>query len=332
MQKRIPSADLQEQRPVRLMDRMHQGLRARHYSPRTEDTYCNWVRRFIFFHKKKHPAQMAEAEVNAFVSHLAVEAHVSASTQTQALSAIIFLYKRVLGIDLGSLEDIIRARKPRILPVVLTREEVRAVLDLLDGQNRLIAHLMYGTGLRLSECLGLRVQDIDFQTHTIIVRDGKGEQDRVTMLPRKLKELLVVHLERIRRIHERDLLEGWGRVVMPYALDRKYPNAAAEWRWQFIFPQERRWTAPVTGNQGRHHVDETIVQRAVRQAVVRTGMTKRATTHSFRHAFATHLLEDGYDIRTVQELLGHKSVKTTMIYTHVLNRGPGAIRSPADSL
>ena len=332
MHERSPAADPSETRPVRLMDRMRQALRARHYSPMTEEAYCNWLRRFIFFHGKKHPAQMAEAEVNAFVNHLAVEGHVSASTQTQALSALIFLYKRVLGVDLGALEDLIRARKPRILPVVLTREEVRAVLDVLDGPIRLIANLMYGTGLRLSECLCLRVQDLDFETHTVVVRDGKGEQDRVTMLPQKLKEPLRAHLERVRKIHERDTSEGWGRVVLPYALDRKYPNAAAEWRWQFVFPQERRWTDPATGNQGRHHVDETIVQRAVRQAVVRTGMTKRATTHSLRHSFATHLLEDGYDIRTVQELLGHKSLKTTMIYTHVLNRGPCAVRSPADSL
>ena len=248
------------------------------------------------------------------------------------MSALLFLYRRVLKVELTSLDDLVRARKPTHLPVVMTREEVWAVLGQLGGEMALIAGLLYGCGLRLSECLGLRVQDIDFAANQVVVRDGKGEQDRVTMLPRKFVEPLRMQLERVRQIHARDLAEGWGRVFLPYALDRKYPNAAADWRWQFVFPQERRWADPATGHQGRHHVDETIVQRAVRDAVSRAGIQKRASCHTFRHSFATHVLEDGYDIRTVQELLGHKSVKTTMIYTHVPNRGPAGVRSPADSL
>jgi integron integrase len=275
---------------------------------------------------------MAESEINAFLTHLAVKEKVSASTQNQALSALLFLYRHVLEREIGGLGEVIRARTPRRLPVVMTRQEVRAVISQLKGDKWLMAGLMYGAGLRLMECLRLRVQDIDFAANQIIVRDGKGNKDRVTMLPKKIKRPLRAHLENVLRIHKRDLAEGFGRVQMPYAMARKYPNASAEWVWQFVFPQEHRWVNPLTGRQGRHHVDESSIQKAVHQAVRRAGITKRATCHTLRHSFATHLLEDGYDIRTVQELLGHKDVRTTMIYTHVLNLGGKGVCSPIDKL
>jgi integron integrase len=315
----------------RLMIRMRMELRARHYSPRTEEAYCQWVRRFVFFQGVPHPAEMGADEVNAFLTALAVRDHVSASTQTQALSALLFLYRRVIGRELDELA-IVRARKPKRLPVVLTRPEVREVIESLDGEVRLIVGLLYGTGMRLDECLSLRVHDIDFETRQILIRDGKGGKDRLTMLPARFAPSLREHLARVRQIHRADLADGWGQVAMPEALDRKYPNASGEWEWQFVFPQERRWINRVTGLQGRHHIDETVVQRAFRVAVRRVGIAKHATCHSMRHSFATHLLEDGYDIRTVQELLGHRSVRTTMIYTHVLNRGPYGVQSPADRL
>jgi integron integrase len=275
---------------------------------------------------------MAEAEINAFLSHLAVKDRVSASTQNQALSALLFLYRYVLNREIGDLGEVIRARKPRHMPVVMTREEVKAVLAQLTGDKWLMASLMYGAGLRLMECLRLRVQDIDFARNEILVRGGKGAKDRITMLPESLKSPLQDHLKKVKALHERDLGDGWGRVQMPTALDRKYLNAPADWRWQWVFPQENRWINPQTREQGRHHVDESLVQKSVRDAVARAGLTKRATCHTFRHSFATHLLEGGYDIRTVQELLGHSDVKTTMIYTHVLNRGPAGVRSPVDGL
>jgi len=307
-------------------------MRSRHYSRRTEQTYCHWVKRFIYFHRIRHPAEMGEPEINAFLTHLAVEGKVSASTQNQALSALLFLYRHVLNRQIGDLGEVIRARKPKRLPVVMTGEEVKAVLAQLTGDKWLMANLMYGAGLRLMECLRLRVQDVDFAANQIIVRDGKGNKDRVTMLPQVVKRPLLEHLKGVRQIHERDLAGGYGRVLMPYALARKYPNAAADWRWQWVFPQEKRWINKQTGQQGRHHVHETLVQRAMKEAVRRTGITKRIGCHTFRHSFATHLLGDGYDIRTVQELLGHKDVRTTMVYTHVLNRGGRGVRSPADVL
>ena len=316
----------------KLLDRFREALRSRHYSRRTEQTYCLWVKRFIYFHKVRHPAEMGEPEINAFLTHLAVKERVTASTQTQALSAILFLYRYVIGREVGDLGHVIRARKPKRLPVVMSREEVKAVLSNLTGDKWLMASLMYGTGLRLMECLRLRVQDIDFTRKEILVRDGKGAKDRITMLPESLKGPLQDYLKRVKAIHERDLAEGWGRVLLPSALDRKYPNAPKEWRWQWVFPQENRWKNPKSGEEGRHHIDESLVQKAVREAVSRAGLTKRATCHTFRHSFATHLLEGGYDIRTVQELLGHSDVKTTMIYTHVLNRGPAGVRSPVDGL
>ena len=275
---------------------------------------------------------MAEPEINAFLTHLAVKEEVSASTQNQALSALLFLYRHVLGRTIGDLGEVIRARRPQRLPVVLTREEVKAVLTHLRNDKWLMASLMYGAGLRLMECLRLRVQDIDFERSEITVRDGKGAKDRRTMLPESLKRPLQEHLKTVRAIHDQDLADGWGRVQMPDALDRKYPTAPADWRWQWVFPQESRWRNTSTGAEGRHHIDESLVQRAVKDAVGSAGIVKRATCHTFRHSFATHLLEAGYDIRTVQELLGHQDVRTTMIYTHVLNRGGKGVRSPADTL
>jgi integron integrase len=258
--------------------------------------------------------------------------NVSSSTQNQALSALLFLYRYVLGRELGEFGDVIRARRPKRLPVVLTREEGKAVLAQLTGDKWLMASLMYGAGLRLMECLRLRVQDIDFARNEILVRDGKGGKDRMTMLPKSLKKPLEDHLRRVEAAHEKDLAEGWGRVPLPDALDRKYPNASREWRWQWVFPPEHRWTNPKTGEQGRHHVDESLLQKAFKQAVAKAGLTKRATCHTLRHSFATHLIEAGYDIRTVQELLGHKDVRTTMVYTHVLNRGGCGVKSPVDDL
>ena len=319
-------------RKPRLLEQLRQALRSRHYSRRTEQTYCQWVKRFIYFHKVRHPAEMAEPEINAFLTHLAVKERVSASTQNQALSAILFLYRHVLNRKIGDLGEVIRARKPKRLPVVMTREEVKLVLSHLNDAKLLMANLMYGAGLRLMECLRLRVQDVDFAVNQITVRDGKGFKDRVTMLPQVVRNPLLKHLENVKRIHECDLAEGYGRVFMPYALAQKYPNAAANWRWQFVFPQGHRWINKKTGQQGRHHVHESVLQRAVKEAVRKSGMVKHATPHTFRHSFATHLLEDGYDIRTVQELLGHNDVKTTMVYTHVLNRGGKGVRSPLDGL
>jgi integron integrase len=316
----------------KLLDQLREALRARHYSRRTEQTYCLWVKRFIFFHHVRHPGEMAEPEINAFLTHLAVKEKVSASTQNQALCALLFLYRNVLGCEIGDLGENIRARKPKRLPLVMTREEVKEVLAKMAGDKWLMASLMYGAGLRLMECLRLRVQDIDFARNEILVRDGKGAKDRLTMLPESLKGPIKDHLKKVKTIHERDLADGWGRVQMPRALDRKYPNAPREWRWQWVFPQEKRWKNTKTGEEGRHHIDESLVQKSVRDATTKAGLTKRATCHTFRHSFATHLLEGGYDIRTVQELLGHNDVKTTMIYTHVLNRGPTGVRSPVDGL
>lgn len=339
---RAPSARVRLVHPVpggrpsqapapRLQTRFHAAARARHLGIRTESTYWNWTKRFLRHNDWRHPDDMGALEMNAFLSHLAVHGHVSSSTQNQAMSALLFLYRTVLKRDPGDLGEIIHARLPQRLPIVLTPDEVRQVLSRLDGVMRLIASLLYGTGLRLNECLHLRVQDLDFASCTVVVRAGKGDHDRMTMLPGSLKEPLLDHLADVRILHRADLAEGYGQVILPEAIDRKYPGADVDWRWQFVFPQERRWT-DAEGRQGRHHIDPSIVQRAVARAVLASGISKRASCHTFRHSFATNLLENGYDIRTVQELLGHKSVKTTMIYTHVLNRGPSAVRSPLDSL
>jgi integron integrase len=319
-------------RQPRLLDRMREAMRCRHYSRRTEETYCAWVKRFIFFHHLRHPNEMGEKEINEFLSKLAVEGKIGASTQNQALSALLFLYRNVLKRDIDDLGDVVRARRTKRLPVVLTREEVRAVMDRLDGQAWLMACLMYGAGLRLNECLGLRVQDIDFGGNQIVVRSGKGAKDRVTMLPQAARQPLLGHLRRVKAVHDKDVGEGYGRVTLPDALERKFRSAAHEWRWQFVFPQRNRWVDRRTREQGRHHVDESIIQKAVATAVRDAGILKRATCHTLRHSFATHLLESGYDIRTVQELLGHKDVRTTMVYTHVLNRGGKGVRSPMDGI
>jgi integron integrase len=315
-----------------LKSQLRAALRSRHYSRRTEQAYSLWVRRFIRFHGVRHPAEMAEPEINAFLTHLATVEHVSASTQTQALSALLFLYRHVIGREVGELTGLVRARTSRRLPLVLTRDEVRAVLGALDGDKWLMASLMYGSGLRLMECLRLRVLDLGFMRGEIVVRDGKGGKDRVTMLPRSLTPALKSHLIVARAVHLRDLTAGWGRIALPDALARKYPDAPADWRWQWVFPQQRRWVDLQTGAQGRHHVHESIIQRAVKEAVGRAGIAKHASCHTLRHSFATHLLEAGYDLRTIQELLGHKDVRTTMIYTHVLNRGGQGVRSPIDGL
>jgi integron integrase len=314
----------------KLMDLMHDALRSRHYSRRTEQAYCLWVRRFIYFHNVRHPDEMGEEEINAFVTHLAVDEKVSASTQTQALSALLFMYRNVLGREIGDLSGVIRARKPDRLPVVMTRAEVRTVLECLDADKWLMAALMYGSGMRLMECLRMRVQDVDFAHGEIVVRNGKGAKDRVTMLPDALKPPLRDQLERARAVHQSDLVVGWGRVLLPDALDRKYPNAATEWGWQWVFPQDHLSLDPRTGIRRRHHAFDQTFQRALKRAAAKARIAKPVSSHTLRHSFATHLMEAGYDIRTVQELLGHKDVSTTMIYTHVLNRGGRGVVSPLD--
>ena len=316
----------------RLLDRVRAALRIRHYSRRTEKAYVAWILRYILFHGKRHPVEMGAPELTRFLSSLAVDRKVAASTQNQALSALLFLYRAVLEIDLPWLDDVVRAKRPQRLPIVLTREEVRAALQPLEGVPRLMAHLLYGAGLRLLECCRLRVQDVDFASNQIVVRTGKGEKDRVTMLPAVVKADLARHLEGVREQHGRDLQYGAGWVELPNALGRKYPNAGREWVWQWVFPATRLYVDRDTRQRRRHHLHESVLQRVVKGAVRRAGIAKRATPHTLRHSFATHLLENGYDIRTVQELLGHRDVSTTQIYTHVLNRGPAGVRSPADRL
>lgn len=316
----------------RFLDQVREAIRTRQYSRRTEKSYVAWIRRYILFHGKRHPAEMGAAEITKFLTALAVDGDVAASTQNQALSALLFLYRQVLAQDLPWLDGIVRAKRPVRLPVVLSRDEVRAVVAQVDGVPRLMTLLMYGAGLRLLECARLRVKDVDFARSEIIVRSGKGNKDRVTMLPASTKESLRHHLEAVRRQHQDDLRAGAGWVELPTALARKYPNAGREWGWQWVFPATRTYVHTPSDRRRRHHLHETVIQRAVREAVRRAGVTKPASCHTFRHSFATHLLEDGHDIRTVQELLGHHDVATTMIYTHVLNRGPAAVRSPADRM
>ncbi len=316
----------------RLLDLVRQKIQALHYSRRTEKTYIGWIKRFIFFHGKRHPSEMGEKEINQFLTFLAIRKQVTASTQNQALCAIVFLYRHVLDRDIGLLEGLIRAKRPGRLPVVLTKAEVSQVVRELSGVKRLIVMILYGYGLRLMECLLLRIKDIDFSSNQIIVRDGKGTKDRITMLPEVVKSQLLEHLKRVRTIHQLDIKGGFGHVYLPYALSRKYPNASREWNWQYVFPASKRFRNPNTGEQGRHHIHETAIQKSVRKAIKDARIAKQASCHTFRHSFATHLLEDGYDIRTVQELLRHKDVRTTMIYTHILNRGVRGVLSPADRL
>ncbi|MDV2994931.1 MAG: Tyrosine recombinase XerC [Chroococcidiopsis sp. SAG 2025] len=316
--------------PPRLLDQVRQSIRLKHFSLKTEKSYVYYIRDFILFHNKRHPKEMGADEIRAYLSHLAVERQVAASTQTVALSALLFLYRQVLQIELPYIDEIERAKRPEHLPVVFTRHEVKQILAHLDGVHHLIASLLYGSGMRLMECLRLRVKDIDFEYQQIAVRDGKGNKDRVTMLPVSTIEPIKAHLQKTKSLHQQDLALGYGSVELPYALERKYPNANSEWKWQFVFPSWKRSVDPRSQIVRRHHIYEQSVQRAVKGAVQKAGITKHGGCHTFRHSFATHLLEDGYDIRTVQELLGHKDVKTTMIYTHVLNRGGRGVRSPLD--
>jgi len=318
--------------PPRLLDRVAEAAATRHLSLNTRKAYTRWVRRFILFHRKRHPADMGLPEVNAFLTHLAVDAHVSASTQNQALSALLFLYGPVLERPLGTLEGVVRARRPKRLPVVLTPEEVARVLRHMEGVPLMVALLLYGAGMRLNEALQLRVKDIDFQTNEITIREAKGNKDRVSVLPNRVKVLLQRQLERNRVHHTNEVESGRGRVRVPHALERKYPGIGQSWPWQWVFPARHYYFDRDAGRHFQHHYHETLMQKAMREAVVAAGIEKRAACHTLRHSFATHLLIRGSDIRTVQELLGHNDVKTTMIYTHVLNRGGRGVTSPLDQL
>ena len=320
------------QNSPKLLEQVQARIRVKHYSIRTARAYLDWVRRYILFHQKKHPMTMGAREVEAFLSHLAVEGNVAASTQNQAKSALLFLYREVLEIDLPWLDNVTKARVPQRLPVVLTHVEVRSLLDRLEGSQWLMASLLYGAGLRLLECVRLRVKDVEFERGELIVRDGKGQKDRMTMLPAKLIEPLRAHIARVERLHEEDLAAGYGEVYLPNALNRKYPNGGKMWGWQYVFPSSRLSLDPRSNVTRRHHTDEKGLQRAVKRAVHAAGIVKPATPHTLRHSFATHLLQSGYDIRTVQELLGHNDVSTTMIYTHVLNKGGKCVNSPLDLL
>jgi integron integrase len=317
----------------KLLPQLRSALRVRHYSPRTEETYVAWVRRFVKFHGTRHPADLDAADVARFLTHLADAGHVSAATQNQALAALLFLYRDVLGRDFGWLTGVVRAKRPKRLPVVLSREEVRRVLDAMSGMPKLMAHLLYGSGLRLNECIAIRVKDVDLGRRQLTVRAGKGNRDRLTVLPDVIASVLGRQLEKGRARHQEEVATGGGGwTTLPDALERKYPGAAREWAWQYVFPAKRlAWDAG-QGVWRRHHIDETVLQRAVKAGARAAQLSKRVSCHTFRHSFATHLIEDGYDIRTVQELLGHRDVNTTMIYTHVLNRGGRGVRSPADRL
>jgi integron integrase len=316
----------------RLLAQVSEAIRRRYYSRRTEQAYVHWIKRFIYFHGRRHPRGMGEAEVTAFLNDLALTRKVAGGTQNQALSALLFLYREVLGQDLPWLDGLVRAKRPPRLPSVLTRAEAERLLAQLTGTRWLIASLLYGAGLRVMECLRLRVKDVDLGYRQILVRDGKGDKDRVTLLPERLVEPVRAHLQRVRALHRRDLREGYGEVSLPYALARKYPRAGREWAWQFVFPSRLRSADPDAGAVRRHHLYESVPQRAVKEAAAAAGIAKHVSCHTLRHSFATHLLEAGYDIRTVQELLGHSDVSTTMIYTHVLNRGGRGVRSPLDRL
>ncbi len=316
--------------PPKLIDLVRERLRVKHYSIRTEQVYVDWIRRYIFFHDKRHPKDMEAADVEAFLTHLAVAGKVSASTQNQAKSALLFLYREVLDIQLAWLDNITQAKAPKRLPVVLTVSEVQSLLAYLKGTHLLIASLLYGGGMRLMEVVRLRVKDVEFSRREILVREGKGFKDRVTMLPEAVVASLKSHLAKVKILHGEDLEEGYGEVYLPFALDKKFPTAGREWGWQYAFPSKNLSVDPRSGKTRRHHVDEKGVQRAVKQAVRDAEIVKPATPHTLRHSFATHLLQSGYDIRTVQELLGHSDVSTTMIYTHVLNKGGKGVVSPLD--
>ena len=323
-----PSSHVNQGR--KLLDQVRDALRTKHYSYRTEDTYVEWIRRYILFHSKRHPGEMGAAEIETFITHLAVERQVAVSTQNQALSAILFLYRNVLKKELEIPPMLSRPGRPKRLPTVLTQTEAGRVISHMSGVTNIMAKLLYGSGLRLMECVRLRVKDIDFEHRQVIVRDGKGENDRSSVLPVSLIEQLKIHLQDVKALHEKDLREGYGETHLPYALGVKYPNAGHEWIWQYVFPASQRSTDPQSGKVRRHHLDESVLQRAVREAARRAKIDKSVSPHTFRHSFATHLLENGYDIRTVQELLCLKDATTTKIYTHVLNRGASAVKSPLD--
>lgn len=317
-------------KPRKLLEQVSDVLRVKHYSYQTEKSYVQWIRRYILFHHKRHPKEMSGEEINAFLTHLAVDEKVAASTQNQALSALLFLYREVLHLELNLNLDAVRAKRSRYLPTVLTPEETKAVILHLSGIHRLVVQLLYGSGLRLAEAQQLRVKDVDFAQCQLAIRNSKGMESRLTMLPETLVDPLQEHLLWVKRQHQQDLEQGYGSVYLPFALERKYPNAERDWIWQFVFPAERLSQDPRSGSTRRHHLHESGLQRAIKQAVQKTGIPKRVSCHTFRHSFATHLLQNSYDIRTVQELLGHKDVKTTMIYTHVLNKGGRGVRSPLD--
>ncbi len=316
--------------PPKLLDLVRSMIRTRQYSIRTEEAYVAWIKRFIAFHGRQHPRDLGAAHIEAFLSHLAVEQHVAASTQNQALSALLFLYREVLRMDLDLRVNAVRAKRSQRVPTVLTHPEACAVLACMEGLHQLMAKLLYGSGLRLMECVRLRVKDLRFDMQEIVVREGKGQKDRVTMLPARLVDPLQEHLHRVERLWLKDLAAGYGAVYLPAALDRKYPTAATTWGWQYVFPAQRQSRDPRTNHLRRHHADESGLQKAVRAAAKLARIVPPVGCHTFRHSFATRLLEQGYDIRTVQELLGHADVKTTMIYAHVLRRGGRAVRSPID--
>jgi len=325
----LPDTHAAMQKP-KLLDRVHAVARLRHLSLGTERAYSDWIKRFILFHKKRHPEQMGADEIRLFLSHLAVEGKVAASTQNVALCALLFLYRDVLRVELPYIEGIERAKRPARVPVVFTRSEVSSLMSHLSGTYRLIAGLLYGSGLRLMEAVRLRIKDLDFEYMEVLVRDGKGEKDRRTILPRPLSEPLRHQLERVKLLHGADLREGFGEVYLPYALARKYPSAAKEWAWQYVFPSAKLTTDPRSGVTRRHHASADSVQREVKRAIRLAGITKHGGCHTLRHSFATHLLEGGHDLRTIQELLGHSDVRTTQVYTHVLNRGGRGVRSPLE--
>lgn len=316
----------------KLLDQMRAKLRYLHYSIHTEHSYLEWVKQFIQFHDMKHPETMGAAEIEMFLNNLAIEKKVAASTQNQALSAVLFLYKEVLKQDPGWIGKSKRAKRPKKLPVVFSKSEVEKVLSFVDGVYWIMAHLLYGAGLRLMESIRLRVKDLDFELNQIHVRDGKGGKDRLTMFPRMLKEPLRQHLKKVQYLHEKDMKDGYGEVYLPEALERKYPGAAMEWGWQYVFPSAKRSKDPRSGRMRRHHLHHQNLQRRVKKAMCDAGIAKKGSCHSLRHSFATHLLESGYDIRTIQELLGHKDIKTTMVYTHILNSGGQGVISPSDVL
>ncbi len=319
-------------RDRKLLDQVRDAIRTKHYSYRTEQAYVEWIKRFILFHGKKHPKDMGAPEVQSYITYLAVERNIASSTQNQALSALAFLYKYVLHKDLALETDLVRPSRPQRLPTVLSHREAMFVISKMSGVSQLMTKLLYGSGLRVTECLRLRVKDLDFENHQLMIRDGKGEKDRVTVLPDSLYMDLQTHLKTVRAIHQRDLREGFGETSLPYALERKFPNALKEFSWQYVFPASVRSVDPLSKRTKRHHLDATVLQKAIRQAARAAGIDKQVSPHTFRHSFATHLLQNGYDIRTVQELLGHKDVKTTMIYTHVLQRGGLAVKSPLDEI